>query len=96
VEPSAFSDYSLTVVTHGAVKITMILTGLACVYMGYKLFSLGVLSGGASFKFEGWSTKVALGKAAPGALFALFGAGIVTAAILHRGEVSSETKLVTK
>jgi hypothetical protein len=61
-----------------AYKLTCILSGTAFAFMGYRLFLARVLKGDTDFGASAgkmWSLKIT--KAAPGTLFALFGAVIV-------------------
>lgn len=63
-------------------RLAVILTGLVCILLGYRLFvrGLGGSPTDASFKTAGAS--LSLKSAAPGTCFALFGAGLVVAMVV--------------
>ena len=59
-----------------AYKLACLLAGLACVYMGYRLFLEGVLSA-ASLEAAKGNASLSLQNAAPGIFFALFGSFVM-------------------
>lgn len=61
-------------------RILATLAGAFCVYLGYKLFVLGV-SGQASLIVESKTTKGQLINASPGIFFALFGMALIAVVI---------------
>ncbi|HWP05466.1 MAG TPA: hypothetical protein VNN72_06980 [Polyangiaceae bacterium] len=65
------------------VKITILLSGLVSIVLGYKLFTRGVYRGGAGVRVEGWKAVVAMDKGGPGLVFALFGAIVLIVGIIH-------------
>ena len=66
-----------------------IVCGLAIVYLGFVLFRLGVYERAGELKAI-WGTKnLTLKQAAPGTLFALFGASVITATVWRGVDFSS-------
>jgi hypothetical protein len=59
-----------------AYKITCLLTGVACIYMGYRLFSAGVFAP-ATLEAAKGHISFTLQNAAPGTFFALFGTFVI-------------------
>lgn len=73
-----------------AYKAFSLMTGVFIVFLGYKLFVVGVYSEQSSDLKAAWGDKsVVLKRAAPGTLFSLFGAIVVSLAVFKG--VSVET-----
>jgi hypothetical protein len=66
-----------------AYKLTSLLVGVLCIYLGYRLFASGVYSE-ASLKAANGVASLTLDNAAPGIFFALFGA-VVIALTIYKG-----------
>ncbi|NVK19785.1 MAG: hypothetical protein HWE30_13890 [Methylocystaceae bacterium] len=60
-----------------AFKITCLLSGTLIVFMGYKLFVFGKWGESGDIQGEYKNIKLIIRRAAPGTLFALFGAIII-------------------
>lgn len=62
-----------------AFRLAVIASGLACVYMGYRLFILGVMPGGGGSEIgaDAGAIKLTVKNAAPGTVFATFGALLI-------------------
>jgi hypothetical protein len=59
-------------------RLAIIATGVAAIVLGYKLFLRGVMGeGGTTVNAEAGPIKLTLANAAPGTVFAVFGAGII-------------------
>ena len=58
-----------------------ILCGLAIVYFGFRLFRLGFFEKAGELQIAWGSKYLTLKQAAPGTVFAIFGAGIILAAV---------------
>ncbi|MFT6502599.1 MAG: hypothetical protein ACJASQ_002726 [Crocinitomicaceae bacterium] len=65
-------------------KITCLLVGLACCYMGFMLFLKGIEKESGEFKASFKGTSIVLRQVAPGVFFALFGASIIITTIATR------------
>lgn len=64
-------------------RIVTIATGLACVYMGYRLFVLGVMPReGSDIDAQSDQIRLTIRNAAPGTCFAFFGAAIIIAMVV--------------
>jgi hypothetical protein len=70
------SELAWILVTGTIFKTAVILSGTACMAMGYKLFCRGV-GGAADLKAGGGNITLVLRGVAPGTFFALFGATLV-------------------
>jgi hypothetical protein len=87
---SAFQSVSLIAVL---LKSVAFFVGLACIWMGYRLFAKGVFEGGAGIKLDGEAadgvtggqikTVLSMERGGPGLAFALFGMVIVAIAMLR-------------
>lgn len=93
------NDYQAGLVAAACVKIAIVASGTTCIYLGYRLFVLGVFRGGsvvtvdagnatAGGKKGGWRAGLAMTRGGPGLLFALFGAAIVIVGIVRDFSVS--------
>lgn len=63
-------------------RLAVILTGLACILLGFRLFVHGLGGDPSDASFEAAGAKLSLKSAAPGTCFALFGAGLVVAMVV--------------
>jgi hypothetical protein len=59
-------------------KLVCIGSGLLVCYFGFRLFVLGIFTGGGDLTSQFQNTKLVLKKGAPGTFFALFGAVILS------------------
>lgn len=58
--------------------ILIALIGAFCIYLGYDLFSQGVIEGGSALKVSyGEYNTFEMGKGGPGLVFSAFGMGII-------------------
>ena len=63
-------------------RLAVVAAGLACVYMGYRLFVLGVMPReGSEIDARSGEIRLTLKNAAPGTCFAFFGAAIIAVMI---------------
>jgi hypothetical protein len=82
-------DPGVAAIVAGAItKGEIIVCGLACIWMGYRLFLAGIQKGGAkiaaaSSRARSGRLSFTMGKGGPGLVFALYGAVIVVVGILH-------------
>lgn len=81
--PKAMSDYQFALLMGFGVKAAIMASGVAAIFLGYKLFVRGIYKGGAGVKVEGWKAAVAMDKGGPGLVFALFGAIVLVVGITH-------------
>lgn len=71
-------------------RVTSLIVGLAIVWMGYKLFRVGVYERAGELKAAWGEKRLELLQATPGSFFALFGA-VVIAVSLYKGLTFTET-----
>ncbi len=84
-----------TVAMYYGFRTVILLVGLACIWMGYRLFVENIQQGGASVSGEiespeGTKGKIHVGRGGPGVCFALFGAGIIIANLFFAPEIDDE------
>jgi len=75
------SDFQAMLLALTLYKIASIAVGGAFAYFGYRLFLAGHLESAGSLRAEGTTVKLSLTKGAPGTFFALFGTGVIIAAM---------------
>ena len=63
--------------------IAILFAGISLCFMGYRLFTLGIVEAAGDVSGKWGARSIALKRAAPGTFFALFGAVIVVVAISH-------------
>lgn len=63
-------------------RLAVLLTGLVCILLGFRLFVRGLGGDPSDASFEAGGAKLSLRNAAPGTCFALFGAGLVVAMLV--------------
>jgi hypothetical protein len=76
------TDIGSVIMFSGLERLLTIITGLASIYFGYKLFSVAIDNTG---RLEGeWlKWKLKLHNIAPGVFFAIFGSAIIIASVIH-------------
>ena len=79
---------NLVLILHYLFKITCVAAGFGTVYLGYRLFILGV-TGKASLSLQTDEVRFQLLNAAPGLFFAIGGVWIVVCAIRKGAQISS-------
>lgn len=73
-------------------RLSVIAAGTACVYMGYRLFVLGVMPrDGSQIDAQAGEIRLSLKNAAPGTIFALFGAVIIGLMLWQGNPQADET-----
>jgi hypothetical protein len=75
------SDIIQTITALSAYRIVTILIGFIVIYLGYRLFRLGMYEKAGELKAVWGSRYLILRQAAPGTFFVLFGAVIITVSI---------------
>jgi hypothetical protein len=70
-------------------RIVALLVGAFIVFLGYSLFKIGYFESGGDFEARVGKNKLILKKAAPGVLFALFGAVVVAVGVWKPISVSA-------
>jgi hypothetical protein len=63
-------------------KFGVIVVGAFIVYLGYRLLVRGAFEASSDFQLHWGDRSLTLSRAAPGSLFALFGAGVMVTALL--------------
>jgi hypothetical protein len=73
-------------------RVLTIACGFACIYLGYKLYRDGVLTGGSDATFNSPLGGFRIGKGAPGLAFAAFGAVVVAFGIFDKQIYSARNR----
>jgi len=77
------SDITLTVVLGMLYRLIVVLSGLAIVWLGYRLFRIGVYEKAGELKAAWGDKNLLLKQVAPGVFFALFGSAILVAGLVR-------------
>ena len=75
-----------------AYKIASIISGVAIVYLGYRLFQSGVYEKAGELKAAWGDKHLGLKSAAPGIFFSLFGAAIVAITVIRGIDVETSDR----
>ena len=75
------SEYSQMILLFGVYRIAVLAVGALLVYLGYRLFVLGVYEKAGDLKASWGEKHLVLKQAAPGTFFALFGAAVISIAV---------------
>lgn len=74
-------------------KLTTLLIGFGLVYLGFKLFLVGVFEGGGDLGVTFSDNKLILKKASPGIFFALFGTVVIIVS-LWKGQELQQNAII--
>jgi len=83
------SEFSWSIIVIGTYRIITLLAGLLSIYLGYKLFRVGIYEKAGDLKATWGSSNLVLKQAAPGTFFALFGAAVISFGIWKGVSVQS-------
>jgi len=75
------SEFVQTTMVVAFFRLITVLCGLGALFMGYRLFTLGVYEHAGDLKAAWGDRNLLMKQAAPGTFFALFGAAIVVSGI---------------
>lgn len=82
------SEFTKALLIANIYRYLLIVAGMACVYMGYRLFVLGHVEKGGELKATSGRTHIHLKQVWPGVFFALFGVAIIAVGIYRGIEIN--------
>ncbi|EGR1757708.1 hypothetical protein [Vibrio parahaemolyticus] len=77
-------------------KVLQLSAGVFVVYLGYKLFTKGIYGDTGQMSVDWNDTRIVLKRAAPGSLFAIFGAIIIAVTINSSASYSPKTNHISQ
>jgi hypothetical protein len=89
------SEFTWTLIMIGTYRIVAILAGVLAIYLGYRLFMVGIYEKAGDLKATWGSTHLILKQAAPGTFFAVFGALVITFGIWRGIDIKSRESATT-
>src|SRR5580704_13455844 len=83
------SEFTWTVIVIGSYRIITVLAGVLAIYLGYKLFRVGIYEKAGDLRAAWGSNHLVLKQAAPGTFFSLFGVIVITFGIWKGIDIKS-------